>query len=66
MINFKHLKEMEQNWWEHALVAWKNLPKAVSATVLSFIMIFIIIIHGLFPFIFYNTIGRWLKYLNRL
>ena len=44
MINFKHLKEMEQNWWEHALVAWKNLPKAVSATVLSFIMFFVIIV----------------------
>ena len=38
MFNFRHLKEMNQNWWAHGLVAWKNLPKAICACVLSFVM----------------------------
>ena len=66
MFNFRHLKEMNQNWWAHGLVAWKNLPKAICACVLSFVMCFVIVIHGMFPFVFGNTIGRWLRYIHKL
>lgn len=66
MFNFKHLKEMKQNWWKHGTNALSNLPKAIGACLFSFVMCFVIVIHSVFPFVFANTIGRWLKYLHKL
>ena len=54
MINFNHLREGNQNYFEH----W------FRASYLSIILIFlalIALIHALIPFVFYDTVSAWIK-----
>ena len=58
MFNFNHLKEGNQNYFQHGLRSFR----------LSIILIFLSIvalIHALIPFVFYNTASSWIKDINK-
>ena len=58
MINLNHLKEANQNYFQHAL----------KASYLSIIFIFlsvVALIHALIPFVFYDTVSTWIKDINK-
>tara|TARA_B100000678_G_C18199265_1_gene498769 strand:- start:1482 stop:1682 length:201 start_codon:yes stop_codon:yes gene_type:complete len=57
MINFNHLKEANQNYFQHGF----------RASYLSIILIFLALIaltHALIPFVFYDTVSAWIKDIN--
>ena len=57
MINFNHLREGNQNYFEHWL----------RASYLSIILIFlalVALIHALIPFVFYDTVSAWINDIN--
>jgi len=58
MINLNHLKEANQNYFQHSL----------RASYLSIILIFLAVvalIHALIPFVFYDTVSTWIKDINK-
>jgi|TARA_B110000196_G_scaffold302951_1_gene298390 hypothetical protein len=58
MINFNHLKEAKMSYPKHG----------VRALYLSGILIFLsflAFIHAFIPFIFYDTVGSWIKDIDK-
>ena len=58
MINFNHLKEAKMSYPKHGARA------LYLSSILIFIS-FIAFIHAFIPFIFYDTVGSWIKDIDK-
>ena len=58
MINFSHLKEAKMSYPKHG-------ARALYLSGILIFISFIAFIHAFIPFIFYDTVGSWIKDIDK-